>query len=272
MILLLENTFYRNKEIFDLKESWKEKDLDEVATWISKLSIPNKTPIGINKLDFTLMKEIKKLTQEFLSAKQNAIAPVIPMIKQEFGFKILGKLDMVRMTKDEIEQAFLGNDDSKETIIKKKYATYYKQGSFAYSTFLKSIEDLELFLSELKSPHNKVLEDLEIHFVDSKDLKSIANYSSQYDFLRINPKKVGNTTEDYGSLPYVVLHELGHRYLNRYIQNWDYDNRKWITTKYSETDSFSGEEKFAELFALSHWPRKYPEYKNQIKMFLDTIE
>jgi hypothetical protein len=57
-----------------------------------------------------------------------------------------------------------------------------------------------------------------------------------------------------------------------YKQTWDYDSPRWITTKYSKVDSFTGEEKFAELFAISHWPNKYKEYKKQIKEFKKVIQ
>lgn len=257
--------------IKNLKESWKTKDIEEVVEWFSTLNIPTRKPSSINKTDFTLLKSVKSLVQDFISAKQNATHITLPIIKKEFSFKVLGKLDMIRMTKEEITQNFTGGK-SKPTTISKKNATYVKKGSLSYSKFLDYIEEIEYFLETLDYPHNKILNRLEIHFVDSKELKSKANYSSQYDILRINPKKLGNTKDDYGSLPYVTLHELGHRYLKKYPQKWNYDNFKWVTTRYSQIDSMTGEEKFAELFALSHWPYKYPEYKNKIEDFLNVID
>jgi hypothetical protein len=103
-------------------------------------------------------------------------------------------------------------------------------------------------------------------------MKSKAKYKTDKDELWINARKMGDTKDDYGSLVYVVLHELGHRYLRYNPQKWNYDSQEWVTTRYSMTDSMSGEEKFAELFALSHWKNKYKEYADKINKFEGMIK
>lgn len=84
---------------------------------------------------------------------------------------------------------------------------------------------------------------------------------------------MGKEPESYGSLVYVILHELAHRYLQKVNkQSWNIDSSEWSTTKYSKTDSMTGEEKFAELFAMSHWKSKYSEHEIKINNFLKVLE
>ena len=84
----------------------------------------------------------------------------------------------------------------------------------------------------------------------------------------------GNTKEEYGSLLYIVLHELGHKFLEDKKQTWNIADSSLITTPYSAKNSMTmtEEEIFAELFALSHWENKYGKYKNQIKRFKELIQ
>ena len=113
---------------------------------------------------------------------------------------------------------------------------------------------------------------LKIKFVSQDQLRAKASYKTEEDTLYINARKMGKSTEEYGSLVYVVLHELGHRYLRYNNQNWNIDDTKYTTTKYSTVDSFTNEEKFAELFALTHWPKKYKEYQTQMDMFKNNLK
>lgn len=246
-------------------------NIEEFVDWFTTLEIPARNK-GLDKVDFSVLKDLKSLVAEYQSASKQSIPAIWDMQKEEFTFKILGRFKNIRTSKEDIEQAFSKTAKSLPDTIEKKYATYYKRSSISYKAFLDQIDNLEQFFSELKKPHSKALDKLQIHFVDSSELNSIANYSTQYDLVRINPKKAGNTLEEYGSMRYVLLHELGHRYIDKNPQSWNYDSYEWVTTKYSIIDSMSGEEKFAELFALSHWKEKYREYEDTINKFLKIIK
>ncbi len=168
-----------------------------------------------------------------------------------------------------IEAEYL--DTGKPMKVEGRYATYLKKDSSSYQNFLDNIEDIEDFLSTLSGYHADALDNLVITFSDKAELKSKARYKTNEDILYINPKVAGNTKEEYGSLRYIILHELGHRYLSRNRQSWDIDAKEFTTTKYSEVETMTGEERFAELYALSHWENKYPEYAEQIDLFQDMI-
>jgi hypothetical protein len=237
-------------------------EIDEIKNLFSEIIIKNK-PKNVSTPDHQLLKEIQNL---LLTLSDNNFD------KKILIFQITGKLNYVTMTKEEILATYGKKSDSNSKVVKKQYATYYKLDSVAYPTFIKNVDNMEDFLSTLSGFHKKAIHNLSIRFVDSSQQKSIGKYVTDHDAIQINSKRVGNTVESYGSLRYVVLHELGHRYLRLFNQKWDHDANSWITTKYSETDSFSGEEKFAELFALSHWPDKYPQYKEKIVKFNNTIQ
>lgn len=228
---------------------------------LSQVSLPGKKPKQIDKTDWELFKEIVYLASKI---KQKGKGTEM----EEFQLK--GKIDMLRTDIDELIS--MVDKPSKPKEVKGKYAKYIKHDTTSYDKFQSNIENIEEFLSTLDGFHKKAIKNLTIRFVDSKVQSTIAKYVEDEDILQINAKKVGKTKEEYGSLRYVILHELGHRYLKMYPQNWDIDDPKWITTKYSRTDSMTGEEKFAELFAISHWERKYKQFQDTIERFREKIK
>ena len=130
------------------------------------------------------------------------------------------------------------------------------------------------FLSTLKGFHKKSLKDLIIVFVKKEQSRAGATYKTYEDKIFIRPDKVIKG-DAYASFVYVVMHELGHRYLQKYNVKWNYDSFEWSTTKYSMTDSMTGEEKFAELFALSHFKysgKPFSDYVEKIEKFEKIME
>ena len=251
------------KYLNEQEEIWEGMNVDELIEFFNKLNI-SKKPKDISKTDHTLLKDIKATLSSVEEMRKNN--------SPDLDVKILeleGKLQNLRISKDEIENNY---GKGKKNVVKTNYAKYIKQDTTSYETFQENIKNIDDFISELDNYHRKVTKNLVIRFVDSKVQSGIAKYIDSEDVLQINAKKVGGTKEEYGSLRYVVLHELGHRFLRMFPQRWDYDDDKWITTKYSRTESLSGEEKFAELFALSHWKRKYSEFEDQIKAFEKRLE
>ena len=179
-------------------------------------------------------------------------------------------LKMSRLSKKNIEKYY--GSFTKSNVIKKKIGTYIKSDTSSYSKFLDNVNTIEKFLTTLSGIHKDAIKNIKVKFVSPKYIKSKARYSTKDDIILINVSKLGNTRDEYGSLLYVVLHELGHRYLRYNRQNWNYDSSEYATTKYSMADSMTGEEKFAELFAMSHWPNKYKEYSDKINKFLDKVK
>jgi len=238
-------------------ENTEFKNVDEVVQFIKTLNIPKRKPSNIKKVEHISILGLVNMVNDYEKTNEDFYKKLI-----------MDRINVIRLSKQEIENIYKG---AKSNIIKKDIATYIKYNSSSYNKFLDNVEIIESFLKGLKGYHKKALKNLKIKFVGSGDIKSIAKYDTNNDELLINTKRTGNTKEEYGSLLYVVLHELGHRYLKFYPQKWDYNGQEWVTTKYSNVDSFTGEEKFAELFALSNWKNKYKEYSDKIKSFEQMI-
>jgi hypothetical protein len=63
-------------------------------------------------------------------------------------------------------------------------------------------------------------------------------------YVRATPK-VLKRAEGYGSVNYILVHELAHRYEKKVGLPENFDVPEWWTTKYSMTDSMAGSESFA---------------------------
>ena len=250
-------------KIYKFKESLPFKTTQEIINWVDTLSIPARKPKNISSTEHEALASLKTLVED-------------PQYKHNQEFRntlILNKVKQLRLSKEEYEEVY---SSVKDTTIKGKYATYNHLDTGSYQRFLDNVEDIEDFLSTLKGYHKKVLNNLIVSFVTPKVIKSTAKYKRGTNTMLINPmsKKVGNTKEEYGSLRYIVLHELGHKFLEMFPQSWNISDSQLITTKYSSTNynTMSEEEIFAELFALSHWKSKYGKYKKQIEEFEKRLE
>lgn len=243
------------------KTIWEKMSLEQIIDFFSNIKITQK-PKNVSKTDNDILKIIKQLSSSIQELQKTGSDYETELIK------LKGKLRQLRLSKEDIESYYA---KSTKDEIKTKNARYVKQGYISNKKFENAAENIDSFLSELKNYHKKITKNLTIRFVDGRTQKSIAKYKENEDVLQININKTGNTKEEYGSLRYVILHELGHRYLKAFPQKWNHDDTKWITTKYSGVDSLTGEEKFAELFAISHWKNKYSQYKDKIEKFEKRI-
>lgn len=252
-------------KIVEINEA--KNDFDEVVTWIDSLTIGGRTPKGMKNQHNILI----KMKEHIASVKEND--------NNRFAFGYFDRETYVSMImsnlqhldKAEIDLKF-GPKDDKPTKIKKKYASYEKEDGSAYPKFLEAIDEVEDLLSSLKGYHKKAIKNLKVKFVKKSVSGSKAKYKRNEDTIWVNLASAGKTKEEYGSLRYIIVHELGHRYLTTNRQSWPIDSYEWSTTRYSLTDSMSGEEKFAELFAISHWESKYKEYSEKIAKFKKIIE
>jgi len=236
-------------------------DIEKLENWLNTLDFKGKTPRGYKAEKDALVSISDKLD----------VFKQYPSLEPDDNTYNIYNLYVSKLDINRVNAKFGAANNTEPSSITKKYATYIKNDARSYKRFLSEIDNIESFLATLSGYHKKALGGLVIKFVSPKAQKSIAKYVTSDDIIQINLKKVGNTSEEYGSLRYIVLHELGHRYLKKYRQRWNYDSFTWITTKYSTVDSFSGEEKFAELFAISHWSNKYSEYSDKIKLFKKEI-
>lgn len=228
----------------------------EIRAYIDGIKLTGRAPRGY-KREFELLQFIKR---QFDVADQYYNGKIEDNVKSN----IISAWNSVKHSADDIQAYY---SDAKPDRVVVGETTYIKDDAAAYARFQKAVKDVSKFLSTLKGYHNKPLKNLVVRFVKKSQIRGKAQYKTMEDEIWINLDSMGNTSDGYGSLVYVLLHELGHRYVKHYKPKFDIDAAHWITTKYSRVDSWSGEEKFAELFALSHFEHKYPEYKEQIKRF-----
>jgi hypothetical protein len=99
-------------------------------------------------------------------------------------------------------------------------------------------------------------------FAGPKDFRgtSSGRYNVQHDRLWIRATaggRIDKAGDGYGSLRYVIVHELGHRYEHKKGVPYDFQRPEWYTTRYSTAEGMSGaSEAFAELFAISNFDIK----------------
>lgn len=194
---------------------------------------------------------------------------------QQWGFDENKKYDifaatMSRMNKSDIDSLLkIVNKKTKSvTKIESKEATYYNESNISEQRFKQSSKEIEDVLSTLKGFHAKVTRNLIIKFKRKEDMKAKASYKTSLDEIWVRGDYNPKNEQEYGSVVYIIVHELGHRYLKKYRVNFNHDTVDWITTPYSKVDSMTGEEKFAELFALSHFKyKRFPQFNDKILKF-----
>jgi len=248
-----------------ISENTVFKTGEEVKNWVDTLDIPKRKPSSISKIEHDIILGLHNIANN-------------PDYKYEIDFRntlLLNKSKQLRLSKEEYENIYSGRKDQPDKI-KGKYATYVKNDVGSYSRFIENIKNIEDLLSSLKGYHKIPLKNLTVEFVSSSDMKTPAKYRSRKNTIWINPlsKKVGNTKEEYGSLRYIIVHELGHKFLEDKPQGWNISDPNLYTTPYSKTNpnTMTEEESFAELFALSNRKNKYKQYAPQIKEFEKRLE
>lgn len=253
-----------NNEVIRIDEPFKN-NLEDFIAWFKTLQIPKRKPRNIPKTEHDAVVSFEKSLSEYETNKRFGNSSFYETVLKT-------KMSQFRLPQESYENVY--GDSSEEKTIKGKYAVYIHDDVGSYVNFKKNIEKLEKFFSSLKSFHKKALKNLTVRFVSAQDQRSAGKYLSGKKIMQVNPqsKKVAKKDDAYASLVYIVLHELGHKYLEENPQKWNINSGVLTTTKYSKVDSWNEEERFAELFALSHWKNKYPEYKEQINKFETNIK
>lgn len=235
---------------------------DEIRIWIESLTIPTRKPRSISKVEHGIMVRLRDLTRETEINRQFQDAQIVT----SYGY--------LRLQKEQYEEVYQTKKDQPDEV-SGQFATYRKKDAGSYERFLRNIQDIEDFFVTLNGFHRIPLDDIAVEFVSSRYMKTPARYRTGQKILWINPlsRKVGKTVDGYGSLRYIVLHELGHRFLEMKPQAWNIADPELYTTPYSKKNAqtMSEEEIFAELFALSHWRSKYSQYERQIDNFIERL-
>ncbi len=249
--VLLENS--NESKLLAFKGSASDwKMLDD---WLSTLKLSSgKAPRGMKKQGENLSLLLKNLNLQKEYGKTFGLNNTIAV------FSHWNENDI-----KEINQKFAKKSDEQDEI-KVNGVLYENRSTMSHKNFESKIKTIDSFLKKLTGIYKKTTKDLHIVFVKKSESKATAKYKTNEDIVLMRPDRVVGG-EVYGSAVYVLLHELGHRYEQKNKLPDTFTDNKWTTTKYSRTDSFSLSEKFAELFALSFWESKYPEYSEQIEEF-----
>jgi hypothetical protein len=138
------------------------------------------------------------------------------------------------------------------TELKLSHATYQNRANISEANFRKYAEAVDKVFGSLKGWRKKALAgNLKVAFVGRGEMKPQGKYVRAKDemLVRATPQ-VLKRSAGYGSLEYILIHELGHRYEEKNKLPTDFDRDvTWRTTRYSWTEG----EAFAELFALSQF-------------------
>jgi len=149
---------------------------NDAIDWVDNINIPNRTPTGMDKITHTQMKRAKEHVNEYMSAKSSRIPNYEEMNFKKTLIKLV--FEHIRDSKEEIEN-FYSKSKAKPNTLKLKFATYIKEDSTAYTSFIQNVESLENFFKSLKKPWTIPLEDnLIVKFVNKKVLPSIAKYKT----------------------------------------------------------------------------------------------
>jgi len=243
----------------DLNQSTFKEFEDVLATVANK-----KAPSGMKK-EMDAIKFIYNNLKSFREFSSSGITSTIGIKNIENSIKHIGveKLDacLKKLTAVSNEPITTAN------------ATFINDSTLSGASFKAKVKELDHFLSTLKKPHSDAIgKDCVIRFVRKELSKASAKYKSLEKEIYLRPDRKIVDGDNYGSFVYVLLHELGHRYEASH-KIPDFSKPEWITTKYSRKETWSGGgEHFAELFSMSHWPEKYPEYADKITKCLELLK
>lgn len=135
---------------------------------------------------------------------------------------------------------------------------YLNLSGFTEPQLKKFAESLEQVFDGLKGWRQKALAGgVRVALAGPKEFRGTAagKYKREEDtlYVRATPAVLKRTRGSYGSFDYIIVHELGHRYDDKHRLPTDFEQSEWHTSKYSTTETMSGGESFAELFAISNY-------------------
>lgn len=243
------------------------EQLPQLQEWVTHLDLIKKCPKGFKK-----EREFLLFLEKQLSVYHQYGVMSCENIQAVFSWYEPAKLD-------EIDQAFALKEQVREMRI--NGVRYVNDSMMSEEIFEKSVYLLAKDLSSLPALHKQALkpdtlqarlqkEPLTIRFMRDGELATWAKYVSESDEILIKQSaQVDNPA--YGHAPYIVRHELGHRYEHVYGLPKRYRDSEHYTTKYSQTDSLAASECFAECFAISSLAERYPQYAKQSESLLGHL-
>lgn len=159
----------------------------------------------------------------------------------------------IRDRLDDLERHFSRLKSDVPDQIKIGKNVYINEVGFKLKVLQKHAKSLEAIWSSLKGWRKSALKGgLTVIFARSESFKGTAGgkyrRASDEMLVRATTKTLKYADDTYGSLPYVLVHELAHRYESKVGVDRDF-GEGWYTTRYSINDG----ETFAELFALGHF-------------------
>ena len=151
--------------------------------------------------------------------------------------------------------------------------TYLNQVGMAKDSLVKYATRLDSLFETLTGWRKKALSGgLIVSLAPPKYFRgtSSGKYRASEDtlYVRAVPKILQRSGGSYGSVDYILIHELGHRYERFHPLKVNFDTPEWWTSKYSMTESMSGSsESFAELFAIGHFGITGPWDQRKVASF-----
>jgi len=233
-----------------------------LRNWLKTLDYKGRAPKGMKKFHTDLnaldsrLKDITKYYNNDVEANPDAMRYIDAM----FSWYKISDIDTINKKFSNV---------NKFRILKLNNGTYINESIISEKRFRLLSNEIDKFLSSLKGFHKKILKpSLKIYFVKKAKTKATATYKSEQDIILIRPDKIKAFNDEYASISYIILHELGHRFEKYNKLPTDFYTDEWYTTPYSKTPNSWKGEQFAELFAISHW---YNKYKSKYKKILDEF-
>lgn len=268
-------TILAEETIFDYTR-WKGTDSDarSLQAWLDTLNFTaGRAPAGTKKLIGYLQFIQKHLDKLLKPPPKGYIADNWPAIRDYSRQQIKTTFGWWKPADIAAIETKLKKKTGEVNELRLKNAVYVNRSNFSFTRFKEAAQKVDAILSKLKGFHKKAVtaKPLIVALVKKSEIKAKAKYKGNDDLILIRPDTLASG-DDYGSLPYVILHELGHRYEKFVRIGRAFTDSGWLTTPYSGRENMMGDEKFAELFALSNWPSKYPQYKIQVSRFLKVMD
>jgi len=262
--LLSEITSDEMKKIGYKLIPFDDSKADLFVDWISNFNTTGKAPRGFKDL-FDRIKYLKdsvKFYKDYNKLPQPVYATFYYWKEKDI---------------DSIVDNIFSKKDAANTVseLKLKSATFVNESLMAEKRFKETANIIDNLLSRLSGFHKKALVgDLVVRFVKADKLRAKAAYKSQLDEIWISEtytREVNSTK--YASLPYIIIHELGHRFEYKVkVPSW-FVYSQWATTKYSTADTMHDGEQFAEVFALSFFgTQEFPNLADKVNLFIDKMK
>lgn len=262
--LLIEITSDEMKKLGYKLIPFDNSKVDLFVDWISNFDTTGKAPSGYKDL-FDKIKHLKDTVQYYKEYKMvpQPVKAIFSYWKEEDIDTIVDNIFSKKNAGEKVSEIKLGS------------MTFINESLMAEKRFKESTNIIYKLLSSLSGFHKKALVgSLTVRFVKANKLRAKAAYKSELDEIWISEtySREVNSTK-YASLPYIIIHELGHRFESKVgVPKW-FVYSQWATTKYSTADTMHSGEQFAEVFALSFFgTQEFPNLSDKVDSFTDKMK